>query len=305
MASMTDFEVRKLALRFGALIICAFLVSLHVYLCAHGWAHYRRSAKAIQKNHKTYVWAMFVILVLSTATFGLEVAFLYTSLSQTQGRTSPQVLLRLTNVLQTFLGLTHAAAAGILVWRCYLIWTGRRWIGLIPLLPFVATLALGIKAIVVQTQCRREVLIGFPDACNEEDLFLHHSLYFVAATIVNVVSTTLICIRLLHMKHRILNMDQSTDRFGRGASYNRITMILVESALPSTAVGVSCGIFSLVNRSGYWYFARRLWTPATALGAQFIFYRVTSGASWTSSPGSGELTLPFPVAFIMALKEYL
>jgi hypothetical protein len=78
---------------------------------------------------------------------------------------------------------------------------------------------------------------------------------------VNVVATILICTRLLVMKRRQLNLDNSPERFVRGAVYNRITMILIESALPSTAVGLSCGILSLVRRTGYWYFARRLWTP--------------------------------------------
>lgn len=69
----------------------------------------------MQMHRKTYVWAMFVILLLSTTTFGLEVAFLYTSLGQAQGRVPPETLVRLTSALQTFLGLTHAAAAGLLV----------------------------------------------------------------------------------------------------------------------------------------------------------------------------------------------
>lgn len=121
---------------------------------------------------------------------------------------------------------------------------------------------LGIRAIVVQTRCKREVFMGVSDACTEDNLFLQHSLYFIAATAVNVVATTLICARLLHMKFHLLRLDQSTERFGRGAAYNRITMILIESALPSTAVGLSCAVLSVVRRTGYWYFARRLWTPA-------------------------------------------
>jgi hypothetical protein len=88
---------------------------LHVYLCAHGYIQHRRAPADIQRQRKAYVWAMFSILLLSTTTFGLEVAFLYASLGQAQGRLSPENLLRLTNALQTFLGLTHAAAAGLLV----------------------------------------------------------------------------------------------------------------------------------------------------------------------------------------------
>lgn len=123
--------------------------------------------------------------------------------------------------------------------------------------------ALGILAIVSSARC---AFVPKNHFCVERGFELHRGLYYLFATSVNVVATTLICVRLLRMKRRVEKMDSSTERLGGSIPYTRVTMVLIESALPFTAMGVSTGIIALVKTpAAYyaWIFVSRLWTMAS------------------------------------------
>jgi hypothetical protein len=86
------------------------------------------------------------------------------------------------------------------------------------------------------------------------------------ATSVNIVATTLICVRLLRMKQKVGKIDTSTVRLGGSIPYTKVTMVLIESALPFTVMGISTGIIALVKTpAAYyaWIFVSRLWTMAS------------------------------------------
>ncbi|KAH6901835.1 hypothetical protein BKA70DRAFT_1157475 [Coprinopsis sp. MPI-PUGE-AT-0042] len=273
-----------LPLTFGALLIYSSLANLHFYLCVHGFVKFRRSHPLIRDKRRNYVRVMFVLLALSTTAFAFELADFYISSNFEKNRVSVRLSLWLGVLLHVFIGITHLTADGLLVWRCYVIWTGRWYIGVAPLLPYFTSLALGILAIVSSARC---AFVPKNNFCVERGFELHRGLYFLFATSVNVVATTLICIRLLRMKRRVEKMDSSTERLGGTIPYTRVTMVLVESALPFTVMGISTGIIALVKTpSSYyaWIFVSRLWTMASALAAQLIIYRVITGISWTSDP---------------------
>jgi hypothetical protein len=123
--------------------------------------------------------------------------------------------------------------------------------------------ALGILAIVSNARC---AFIQKNNFCIERDFELHCGLYYLFATSANVVATTLICVRLLRMKRKAEKMDTSIVRLGGSIPYTRVTMLLIESALPLTVMGISTGIIALVKApAAYyaWIFVRRLWTVAS------------------------------------------
>ena len=104
-------------------------------------------------------------------------------------------------------------------------------------------------------------------------------------------------------------------------------MILIESALPFTVMGISTGIIALVRTpaSYYaWIFVSRLWTIFSvstfygdnleeakvnhfallqALAAQLIIYRVITGISWTSDPQHREDTVSKSMHFAARAPE--
>ena len=119
---------------------------------------------------------------------------------------------------------------------------------------------MGILAIVSSARC---AFVPKTHFCVERGFELHRGIYFLLATSVNVVATTLICIRLLRMKHQVEKANSSTEKFGGSLPYTKVTMVLIESALPFTVMGISTGIIALVKTSASyyaWIFVSRLWT---------------------------------------------
>jgi hypothetical protein len=163
--------------------------------------------------------------------------------------------------------------------------------------------------------------------CNTSDVgLLHLGLYYLIATSVNLVATTLICVRLVRMKHLVNKLSASSPIENPGESpYSRVTAILLESALPFTLLGILSSVVAFVDTSGAKdarIFAGRMWTIASVSGiiacpynrppnhcfpalflqgltAQVITYRVITGVSFTSaSPGETDTgAISHPIRF--------
>ncbi|KAH6901899.1 hypothetical protein BKA70DRAFT_1521556 [Coprinopsis sp. MPI-PUGE-AT-0042] len=300
------------SLSFGAFLMYTSLVSLHIYLCVHAFIKYRESALDVRKARIHYVRMMFVTLFFSTATFALDLAHFYVD-GLNKGRTKESIgtALYLDVFFYLFIGATHLTADGLLVWRCYVIWTGNWRVGLVPLLPYAASIAIGILNVVSNALCPG------PDptnvVCKNHGVTLHRGLYYLVATSVNLTATVLICIRLLRtgrwMK-RVLGSEgisssndaATTERVGdQVVPYTRVAIVLIESALPFTMLGIAAAIVAFVDTTPANHaliFSSRLWTMASGLTAQVIIYRVITGTSWTSSRDEERFALSHSINFL-------
>ncbi|KAH6901893.1 hypothetical protein BKA70DRAFT_1405251 [Coprinopsis sp. MPI-PUGE-AT-0042] len=310
MESEGDVDPIFLSLSLGALLMYTSLISLHIYLCIHSFVKYQQycaldvSGKA---RHINYVRAMFLILFLSVATFAFDLAYFYLNGFNNSGRTKEE-LVRISLYLDVFYrlstGCTHLTADGILVWRCYVIWAGDTWVGLAPLLPYAASIAVGILSIFSNALCPgRDPTNAI---CKNHGSTLHRGLYYFVATSVNLTATLLICVRLLCAKRwmkRVLGSAAGSSNSSDAATittervgdpvvpYTRIAIVLIESALPFTLLGIAAAIVASINTSLANYariFTSQLWTMASGLTAQVIIYRVVAGTSWTASGREGD-----------------
>ncbi|KAH6901884.1 hypothetical protein BKA70DRAFT_1521501 [Coprinopsis sp. MPI-PUGE-AT-0042] len=281
MASQGD--VTGIELSFGSFLLNTSLVSLHIYLCVHAFVKYRESTLVVRNTRINY----------------------------NNGRTkeSSSTALYLDVLFHLFIGVTHLTADGLLAWRCYVIWTGNKWVGLFPLLPYVASIAVGTLNAVSNALCPG--LDPTNVVCKNHGL--HSGLYYLVATSVNLTATALICIRLLRTRRwlkRVLgsegasNSDDAatTERVGDSVvPYTRVTTVLIESALPFTLLGVAAAIVAFVNTSPANYariFSSRLWTIASGLTSQVIIYRVITGTSWTSNRERDRYALSHSINFL-------
>ncbi|KAH6901833.1 hypothetical protein BKA70DRAFT_1435446 [Coprinopsis sp. MPI-PUGE-AT-0042] len=288
MSSIEDAEHHELTLTFGAFLIYTALASLHVYLCVHGLIKYRLCPISVQKTRRNYARLMLLILFLSTATFVIDLTIFFISFDPRRGNGSPRHTMMLNIVLHAFLGATHLTADGLLSWRCYVIWMERWWIGLAPLFPYLISIAVGTLNIVSSAIC--DGVNPAHSICFNNSISVYRGLYYLAATGVNLTATSLICLRLWRMKRQVDKAGISGRRTVEPVPYVKLTMVLIESALPFTALGISTAVLAFVDTpaaNDARIFSSRLWTIASGLTAQAILYRVVSGISWTSNPERG------------------
>ncbi|KAH6901897.1 hypothetical protein BKA70DRAFT_1521554 [Coprinopsis sp. MPI-PUGE-AT-0042] len=288
------------------------LQGLHIYLCIHAFLKYRESALDVRKARIHYVRVMFITLFLSTATFALDLGHFYvsTEFNSRKTKTSIEIALYVEVAFHLFIGFTHLTADGLLVWRCYVIWTGKKWLGLIPLLPYAASI-VGILDVVSNALC----LGRDPNnvICKNHGVALHRGLYYLAATSVNLAATVLICIRLLRTRRwmkRVLGSEDTSNSEdaattelvgGPVVPYTRVAIVLIESALPFTLLGIAAAIVAFANTrsaNNAHIFASRLWNMASGLAAQVIIYRVIAGTSWTSSREGDRYALSHSINFL-------
>jgi hypothetical protein len=129
--------------------------------------------------------------------------------------------------------------------------------------------AVGILTILRAVLCDDEPKSLSPTngLCNTSGVgLLHLGLYYLIATSVNLVATTLICVRLVRMKHLVNKLSAASPIENSGDSpYSRVTAILLESALPFTVLGILSSVVAFVDTNGANHariFASRMWTIA-------------------------------------------
>jgi hypothetical protein len=133
---------------------------------------------------------------------------------------------------------------------------------------------------------------------------IYRGLYYLSATSVNLAATTLICLRLWRTKRQMDKVGLSEMRVVEPVPYVRLTVVLLESALPFTVVGVSTAVLAFVvtdAASSALIFSSRLWTVASVSA---VFQPLCSGSP-CSSLGSyrASYSLPCRQRCIMDVKS--
>ncbi|RXW23260.1 hypothetical protein EST38_g2595 [Candolleomyces aberdarensis] len=118
---------------------------------------------------------------------------------------------------------------GILIYRCYIIWSHFPWVIIPPVLTFLAALVMSIFGIVVDIDQR--IVAKFGPART----FL--------TILTNIMVTGLIALHLLYARKKLQKLFPSRDL----QLYTGIVAILIESALPLTIFGIVYAIMSTVG----------------------------------------------------------
>ncbi|KAJ7888612.1 hypothetical protein B0H14DRAFT_2693135, partial [Mycena olivaceomarginata] len=171
---------------------------------------------------------------------------------------------------------------GLMLYRCYVFWsTCCIWVVVFPGLLFLASSTMGIIATVQS---------GLPGGDFFKGTTTNFTTSWLALTITfNVVATSLIIGRLVSVIH---NMRDILSR-SRAQVYRGVIVLLVESALPFTLLGiVYLGTYVCDAPEALAFVG--VWGAFVVLSPQAIILHVAMGSVWSKGPAPDDGTLIFP-----------
>jgi len=173
------------------------------------------------------------------------------------------------NTLGTVADVTaNAMADGLLLYRCYIFWSSRRWVVIFPALLWVSSIAMSIMMTIESAIPGANIFQGLPTS---------FSIPWLALTVsFNIIVTLMILGRLLATYWTI--RKTLTPAFSE--TYINISATLIESALPFSALGI-CYLIAQVLNSNIVIAFSFVWGTFVVLAPQFIIYRIALGVAWT------------------------
>ncbi|KAK0434481.1 hypothetical protein EV421DRAFT_2062414 [Armillaria borealis] len=158
-------------------------------------------------------------------------------------------------------------ADGLLLYRCYIIYSSNIWVVAFPLLVLLASTAMVIITIVQSAIPESTLFFGLP---------VNFAIAWISLTVgFNVIVTSLICYRLLSFN--IASRKTLPPELAN--SYTSISAMMLESAAPFTISGIVYVVTFAVESPSQQVFAG-IWGVMVALSPQLIITRVAMGIAW-------------------------
>ncbi|RPD54584.1 hypothetical protein L226DRAFT_616431 [Lentinus tigrinus ALCF2SS1-7] len=162
-------------------------------------------------------------------------------------------------------------ADALLIYRVYVVWTDIRVIAF-PCLLYLATLALGILELYLSGKPNSDFFVGKAMQLG--------TAYWASTISLNVISTCIICGRLMYLGRAI---EAARNVKGRGKAAVRYTGTLekiIESALPYSMAGIAYLVsFGLGSDLAIMFCA--FYVMFSCISPQLIIMRIVTGTAWT------------------------
>ncbi|CAA7269971.1 unnamed protein product [Cyclocybe aegerita] len=277
MADPSPDIILERSLYYG-IVFMSICYGLLVYMYAHSLVSYLKSSKSDRRLHTTYIVFATVSLSLCTIAVFVNVVFMqFMWIDHRDVEGGPfgyfvannaiwfQVFGTAASQVQNFM------ADGLLLYRCYLIWTGNWLVVSFPILLYLASIAMALVTLVQS---------ALPGSQFFRGLAVNFGVPWTSLSVsLNVFVTALIITRLMVLRQNckgLLPRDTLN-------MYTGVSALLIESALPFSVLGIVFAITYGKNLSVGPAFAF-LWGTFSAISPQFIIFRVTTGKSWTRDP---------------------
>ncbi|KAJ7462821.1 hypothetical protein B0H11DRAFT_1735164 [Mycena galericulata] len=185
------------------------------------------------------------------------------------------------NTLGTVTGICmNFLADGLLLYRCYIIWGSSVKIVALPIAIYFGAMAMAI-------------LLIYESAIPGASFFSGDSVsfgvpYFWLTISLNIITTSLICGRLLCVRNRVRAIlgEQHCH------TYTGVVAVLLESALPFTVLGIIY-VISYARNSPYSFALLQIWADFCAISPQLIILRVAMGKAWSKDTVASVSVLVF------------
>ncbi|KAJ6501621.1 hypothetical protein C8R47DRAFT_969868 [Mycena vitilis] len=185
------------------------------------------------------------------------------------------------NTLGTVTGICmNFMADGLLLYRAYVIWGSSVKIVAFPIVLYLAALSMAI-------------LLIYESAIPGASFFAGDSVsfgvpYFWMTISLNIITTSLICGRLLAVRNRVRSIlgEQYCQ------TYTGVVAVLLESALPFTVLGIIY-VISYARNSPYSFAFLQIWADFCAISPQLIILRVAMGKAWSRDTVASVSVLVF------------
>ncbi|EAU80985.2 hypothetical protein CC1G_03161 [Coprinopsis cinerea okayama7 len=260
-------------------------VGIQLFMCLYGLSTFLETPKSLRKGRVPFVAISFIIWATSSFTAILDSYVNFQTLFDAGPTGSDYVVQwRRYNAnsnwfqyaISTSLLVYIAIGDCLMLYRCFVLWRDRLWVMVLPVLTFLASVALGILNVYPWSRFISRVPT---------------SAWTLVSVAMNIMVTVLIVVRLTRARRDIERAMPGNDT----RVYSGIIAIVIESATPVTVFGI---LFSLMVLLMYRWetlyhqvtvayafetvFAM-LYYSFCALSPQMIIFRVTTGRSWTTT----------------------
>ncbi|KAG2003796.1 hypothetical protein CC2G_004371 [Coprinopsis cinerea AmutBmut pab1-1] len=289
-------------------IIGICTTGLQLFLCVYGLHSFFATPIERRKGRLPYIVLSFVIFVLFACMTGVDLAMNFKLLYYSEPG-MPYYRARMQayseSLRSTSLGLLYSFVIlgdGLLLYRCFVIWSDRWWIVLPPALLYLGFVGLSLTAFI---RFVTKVTVTTP---NGSLIAQQITIAYTSLTVaMNVIATALIAYKIIRAQKAWAKAIPSRNM----SVYNSAARLVIESALPLTICGLFYLIFNAINwsyrtsegvpsityytaasifSSLYFSFAvsttptsmspqHRLTEFRQALSPQMIIFRVTTGRS--------------------------
>ncbi|TFK23465.1 hypothetical protein FA15DRAFT_705454 [Coprinopsis marcescibilis] len=311
MTSRQDAELlgmTVLNVTFSHAIILVFASGIQCFMCLYGLSRFLESPRESRKGRVPYIIASFVIFATFTLAAAIKTSDQFQMLLLvSNGRDLFRIPLQkdaLKTVAAICNSIVFVIGDGLLLYRCYIVLHGRKWLAVIPTVTYVGTLAAEIAQF----------------AANEPGPFLTATEAASAGlgALTNIFITAFITHRLLKAQKMFAAALTSSNR--SSGMYRGVTQILVESAVPLTLSGIGYCATTFIhlgarNPSPPAHVLARILSAVSffgtlhyafiAISPQMIIFRVTTGRSWANSPEAESTRPQFsrPLVFARGTKN--
>ncbi|TFK18471.1 hypothetical protein FA15DRAFT_627866 [Coprinopsis marcescibilis] len=280
---MSSVDQTHLAITFAETIYANITITLidvgiQLFMCLYGLSVYLETPPSLRKGRMPYIIISFLILILSGVPAALDCAWVFRVMFEAS---SPTEYLRLFSFYgdlplrftsEVMFTVVVFVGDALLLYRCYVIWSDRKLVLILPTLAYLGGLGMGIRSLMphdpLPTRASRSAWI-----------FLVVSL--------NIMVTFLISFRLIRARRHLSTIlpERNLNIYGGAVA------ILIESAFPLSIFGVAFAINMIytvyrttLGAEMTQLMLGMLFYSFTAISPQMIIFRVTTGRSWLSNP---------------------
>ncbi|KAF9529543.1 hypothetical protein CPB83DRAFT_852286 [Crepidotus variabilis] len=245
-------------------------------MCIYGLTVFLETPKSLRQGRLIYVFISFIILGLYCFAELPLAYYTYVLLDKPCTAMDTARLAGKLSGMWWALADTWASVVlfwlgdGLLVYRCYVVWTNKRYVTILPGAVYLAAIATSAWFTVASQR-----------PSTDKSSRVAYTAFSVLSALVSFIVTSLIAGRLLYMRQK-----QSKILAGAAVDskmYFGVISILVESAVPLAIAGIMSAV-TLWAKMDKYEIANDvfivLWTSLTALAPQIIILRVTLGRSW-------------------------
>ncbi|KAH6912341.1 hypothetical protein BKA70DRAFT_1219468 [Coprinopsis sp. MPI-PUGE-AT-0042] len=294
------------ASRFSSRLMEVTLWGIQTFMVASGTFTFLKIPKQRRKGHLRFIMFSVVLLVTSSISLAVDICWVFNNLfnagpdgksyienfrkeSEPNGKSSSWVLAYITVVIDD---VTIAAADILLLWRCSILWSSRRWVIILPSLACAGSIDTNNLSVSRITnwimQWSRRLLLEGPLAVTSM------TAQYLAVS-VNVMATGLILFKLWRTWSAI---SKACPNLKRSRMYTQVAATVIESAAPFTIFGICYATTMAIN----YYHRPELLSQRGVLnclveasGSLFysfsmIIYRVLNGQSWKNTREGADLT---------------
>ncbi|TFK23369.1 hypothetical protein FA15DRAFT_561913, partial [Coprinopsis marcescibilis] len=261
-------------------------IGFQLSLCVYGLAVYLETPRNARKGRVWCIVLSFAILATSAAggiTNRWQLINEHTAFGETAGMWS--VKWAAESLLP---GVLTILGDGVLLFRCYMIWSDKRWVALFPTFIYLAAIVAGLIVFA------RVLEHGTFEARTVNLSYLLGALSVALPVLFNVTTTVLIVWRIVKWRHKL-----SWALSGRHvAKYSGAAMILIEAALPLSLSGIAYASILFAAYGGRFFRvisvmkSMSVMAPLSAtfeslylifvvLSPQLVIFRVTTGRSFS------------------------